>query len=47
MRRDYSETDRVRQGTGPLDNLMVLVISLFLLGIAGFALFYWFYGAPG
>jgi hypothetical protein len=38
-----SETDRVRGGGGPLDNLAVLITSLILLAIIG-ALLLWFFG---
>ncbi len=45
--KTYSETDRIRQGTGPLDNFVVLIVSVSLLAIAGVSLIYWYSGAPG
>lgn len=37
-----TETERVRQGTGPLDNLVVLVVSLALLAVIGAGVLYYF-----
>jgi len=42
-----SETDKVRQGSGPLDNLVVLLTSLILLAIIGGALLWYFGYGPG
>ena len=44
---DYSETDKVRQGTGPLDNLVVLVTSVALAGAAGVWIYFWYVGSAG
>jgi hypothetical protein len=38
-RARWSEKDKVRQGSGPLDNLVVLLCSLILLAVVGVALF--------
>jgi hypothetical protein len=42
-RSAVSETDKVRAGSGPLDNLVVLVTSLVVLVIVGAALL-WYFG---
>ncbi len=39
----YDATDRIRQGTGPLDNLVVLIGSLALLVAIGLALLWYSY----
>jgi hypothetical protein len=43
MTNDDSETDRVREGTGPLDNLKVLIVSLVVLVPIGGVLL-WYFG---
>jgi hypothetical protein len=42
-----SETEKVRGGGGPLDNLVVLITSLVLLAILGAALLWYFGHWPG
>lgn len=42
-RRLWSRSDRIRQGTGPLDNLVVLVVSLVLLTLIGGGLAFYVY----
>ena len=37
------ETDKVREGSGPLDNLVVLIVSLVVLVVIGGALL-WYFG---
>jgi hypothetical protein len=46
-RSAVSETEKVRGGGGPLDNLVVLIVSLFLLAILGAALLWYFGYWPG
>lgn len=46
-RSPESETDRVRAGGGPLDNLVVLTISLVVLVVVGAALLWYFGYFPG
>ena len=41
-RARWSEKDKVRQGSGPLDNLVVLFCSLVLLAMVGVALFIYY-----
>ncbi len=46
-RSALSETEKVRAGSGPLDNFVVLVISLVVLAILG-AILLWYFGyLPG
>ena len=42
-----SETEKVRGGGGPLDNLVVLIASLVLLAVLGAALLWYFGYFPG
>jgi hypothetical protein len=42
-----SETDRTRGGTGPVDNLVVLITSLVLLALLGAVLLWSFGYFPG
>jgi hypothetical protein len=46
-RSAVSETEKVRGGTGPLDNLVVLIVSLVLLAIIGAGLLWYFGYWPG
>jgi hypothetical protein len=46
-RSALSETERTRGGTGPLDNLVVLIVSLVLLAIVGAGLLWYFGYWPG
>jgi hypothetical protein len=46
-RSAVSETDKVRAGGGPLDNLVVLITSLIVLVIVGAALLWYFGYMPG
>jgi hypothetical protein len=46
-RSALTETERVRGGSGPLDNFVVLVVSLVVLAIAGAALLWYFGYLPG
>ena len=39
----WSQTDRIRQGTGPLDNLVVLIASLIILLVIGAGLAFYVY----
>jgi hypothetical protein len=46
-RSAVSETEKVRGGGGPLDNLVVLITSLVLLAIIGAGLLWYFGYWPG
>jgi hypothetical protein len=46
-RQAVSETDKLRGGTGPLDNFVVLITSLIVLAVLGAALLWYFGYLPG
>ncbi len=39
----WTETERIRQGSGPIDNLVVLIASMIILVIVGLGLAYYVY----